>query len=165
MHRYAIFNSPSHSLLRASRAPGLCHNVGRMKPKARNRRILVSPEHFAELLRGDLLVCSKCGRELSDRGARCHWASPLLKPATKANSKLARVLENFGYKRVLHEEVSGVASDVYVLIHEGVHRAQVSHSGKQVSVLLPGHYELYRDPKALEQALVAMFGPKSVSTV
>ena len=112
-----------------------------------------------------MLVCSKCGRKLSEHEKRCRGAEPLLRPATKANSKLASVLENFGYKRVLHEEVSGVASDLYVLIHEGVHRAQVSHSGKQVSVLLPGHYELYRDPKALEQALVAMFGPKAVSPV
>ena len=83
----------------------------------------------------------------------------------KANSKLADVLESFGYKRVLHEDVSGVASDLYVLIHQGVHRAQVSHSGKQVSVMLPGHYELYRDTKALENALIAMFGTKTVPTI
>ena len=89
----------------------------------------------------------------------------MLTPATKANSKLADVLESFGYKRVLHEDVSGVASDLYVLIHQGVHRAQVSHSGKQVSVMLPGHYELYRDTKALENALTAMFGTKTVPTI
>ena len=132
-----------------------------MKLKARNRRILVSPEHYEELLKGDLLVCSKCGRSLSEHGKRCRWAAPSLRPATMANSKLASVLENFGYKRVLHEEVSGVASDLYVLIHQGVHRAQVSHSGKQVSVMLPGHYELYRDPVQLQKALVAMFGAKA----
>jgi hypothetical protein len=89
----------------------------------------------------------------------------LLNPATKVNSKLASVLESFGYKRVLHENVSGVASDLYVLIRQGVHRAQVSHSGKQVSVMLPGHYELYRDAEALENALIAMFGRKTVPTV
>lgn len=89
----------------------------------------------------------------------------MLRPATQGKSKLASVLESFGYKRVLHEEVSGVDSDLYVLIHHGVHRAQLSHSGKQVSVLLPGHYELYRDPTALEKALVATFGAKAVPTV
>jgi hypothetical protein len=137
----------------------------RVKTKARNRRILVSPEHYSELLKSDALVCSKCGRRLRDHGTRCSGASALLNPATKVNSKLASVLESFGYKRVLHENVSGVASDLYVLIRQGVHRAQVSHSGKQVSVMLPGHYELYRDAEALENALIAMFGRKTVPTV
>ena len=82
-------------------------------------------------------------------------------PFKEATSKLAGVLESFGYKRVLHEEVSGVSSELYVLVHQGVHRAQISHSGKQVSVMLPGHYELYRDPVQLQKALVAMFGAKA----
>ena len=132
-----------------------------MKPKARNRRILVSPEHYTELLRSDLLVCSKCAKPLSDHGRRCVGGAALLKPSKEAKSKLAGVLESFGYKRVLHEEVSGVSSELYVLVHQGVHRAQISHSGKQASVMLPGHYELYRDPVQLQKALVAMFGAKA----
>ncbi len=132
-----------------------------MKPKAKNRRILVSPEHYTELLKTDLLVCSKCAKPLSDHGRRCVGGSALLTHSKEATSKLAGVLESFGYKRVLHEEVSGVSSELYVLVHQGVHRAQISHSGKQVSVMLPGHYELYRDPVQLQKALVAMFGAKA----
>jgi len=142
-----------------------CHNLWCMTTKARNRRVLVSPEYYSELLKTDLLVCSKCGCRLSSHGARCRGGAALLMAASKTKSKLASVLESFGYKRVLHEEVSGVGSDLYVLIHGGVHRAQLSHAGQQVSVLLPGHYELYRDPIALEKALVAIFGANAVPTV
>ncbi|HXZ79368.1 MAG TPA: hypothetical protein VEG30_05515 [Terriglobales bacterium] len=74
-------------------------------------------------------------------------------------SPLAEVLLRYGYKQILHEEMSGVSSDLYVRACQGVHRAQISHNGNQVSVLMPGHYEVYKDPIALEGALWAMFGP------
>ena len=120
---------------------------------------MVSRRYYAQLLREGALVCTKCGRNISEHERRCAGSSPMLKPTKQAKSKLAGVLESFGYKRVLHEEMSGVASDLYVLIHHGVHRAQLSHDGKQVSVLLPGHYELYRTPGSLAKALAQLFGP------
>lgn len=128
--------------------------------KSKNRQIVISSDYYSELLDTGALICSKCNRKLVDHEKRCAGAKPLLTKPVERKSQLAVVLEDFGYKRIVHEEVSGVVSDLYM--HPGAgYQAQVSHNGQQVNIQVMGRYELYRDPAELAHALACIFGARS----